>query len=126
QDAVVAFIQLRKQNPKISRKILVEQTGVSDAAIRALIDKGVFMEREEVVSRIGGEDVVMTAEFSLNAVQEKTLRELKQSLNEKDVTLLHGVTSSGKTQLYIRLIEEYVAQGRQVLYLLPEIALTSQ
>src|SRR5690606_3407872 len=86
----------------------------------------VFMEREEVVSRIGGEDVVMTAEFSLNAVQEKTLRELKQSLNEKDVTLLHGVTSSGKTQLYIRLIEEYVAQGRQVLYLLPEIALTSQ
>ncbi|HLW50900.1 MAG TPA: primosomal protein N' [Sphingobacteriaceae bacterium] len=126
QDAVLGFLQLRKQSGKITRKAIIESTGVTTQVIRSLIEKEVFVEREELVSRIGGEDVVLTKDFTLNPAQKKALQSLQQSLEEKEVTLLHGVTSSGKTQLYIRLIEDFLATGKQALYLLPEIALTTQ
>src|SRR5690606_463272 len=74
----------------------------------------------------GGEDVEITADFVFNAVQQRAFEEIKACFNTKDVVLLHGVTASGKTQLYIRLIEETMKGGKNALYLLPEIALTSQ
>lgn len=126
QDAILGFLQLRRQTAKVTRKALMEASGVTTQVIRSLIEKEVFVEREELVSRIGGEDVAITTEFTLNPEQEQALLQLRQSLGEKEVTLLHGVTSSGKTQLYIRLIEEFLTTGKQVLYLLPEIALTTQ
>ncbi|MBK8362282.1 MAG: DEAD/DEAH box helicase family protein [Bacteroidetes bacterium] len=70
------------------------------------------------------DDVVPPA--PLSGIQLKALQEIKTSYEKHDVTLLHGVTSSGKTELYIHLIEEAVQAGKQVLYLLPEIALTTQ
>ncbi len=126
QDAVIAFLQLQKRHSKITRKQLMEEANVLPATIKSLIDKGVFIEEEEVVSRINGEDVPFTTNFELNDLQSQAFEALKTSMQQKDVTLLHGVTSSGKTQLYIRFIESYLAQDKQVLYLLPEIALTSQ
>jgi len=65
-------------------------------------------------------------DFELSAQQREAFEKIKITLNEKAVCLLHGVTSSGKTQVYIKLIEEAVKKGKQVLYMLPEIALTSQ
>lgn len=62
----------------------------------------------------------------LNATQQKALEEIEESFRTKDVTLLHGVTSSGKTEVYIHLIDKYLSEGKQVFYLLPEIALTTQ
>lgn len=62
----------------------------------------------------------------LNPYQAKAMDEIEQSFETKDITLLHGVTSSGKTEIYIHLIDKYIKQGKQVLYLLPEIALTTQ
>ncbi len=62
----------------------------------------------------------------LNEFQQRAFDEVVQSFQEKNVCLLHGVTSSGKTEIYIHLIKEAIRQGKQVLYLLPEIALTTQ
>lgn len=126
QDAVLAYLQLSRSEPKISRKQLMETAGCSPQVLTALIEKGVFVQKEQVVSRIGQEDVEITMDFQLNELQTKALADIRNSFQAKDVALLHGVTSSGKTQLYIRLIEDILQQGKQVLYLLPEIALTTQ
>src|SRR5690606_17411685 len=63
---------------------------------------------------------------SLNDYQKAAFGGIKKSFKDNKVVLLHGVTSSGKTEVYVKLIQEYVSQGRQALYLLPEIALTTQ
>ncbi|WP_163583532.1 DEAD/DEAH box helicase, partial [Klebsiella pneumoniae] len=64
--------------------------------------------------------------FILSPAQSNALLSIQQSFQVKQVCLLHGITASGKTQLYIKLIEEAISQQKQVLYLLPEIALTAQ
>lgn len=126
QDAVIAYIQLSRTEDKISRKSLMEAAGCSAQVITALVEKGVFLQQEQVVSRIGQEDVELEVDFELNTDQVRALESIRQSFADKDVALLHGVTSSGKTQLYIRLMEDTLLLGKQVLFLLPEIALTTQ
>ncbi|KGE15545.1 replication restart helicase PriA [Sphingobacterium deserti] len=126
QDAVLAFMQLRKTNPEITRKDIMEATGVSAGIVTALIEKGVFEVKQKVVSRLAGEDVEITKYFELNVKQQEALAQINTFFQEKDVVLLHGVTASGKTQLYIRLIEAAIEAGKNALYLLPEIALTAQ
>lgn len=126
QDAVLAFLQLIKVNKEISRQDIMERAGVSAGVISALIEKDIFVVEEKIVSRLGGEDVEITAEFKLNEGQQKGLAAIQQNFTEREVVLLHGVTASGKTQVYIRLIEAAIEEGKNALYLLPEIALTTQ
>lgn len=126
QDAVIAFMQLQKSNNDISRQDVMEASGASAAAITALIDKAVFNVEEKVVSRFEGTDVLLSPDFSFSNAQQKAFDEIKESFRIKDVALLHGVTASGKTQLYIRLIEQVLEINKSALYLLPEIALTAQ
>lgn len=126
QDAVLAYFQLAKTSAQITRKDLIEAAGIGAGTVAALVDKGVFEVRERVVSRLGGEDVDIVGTFTLSKDQEQALTEIQTSFTKQDVVLLHGVTASGKTQIYIRLIEETIASGKQALYLLPEIALTTQ
>ncbi len=126
QDAVIAFMQLQKSNNDISRQDVMEASGAGAAAITALIDKAVFNVEEKVVSRFEGTDVLLSPDFSFSNAQQKAFDEIKESFRIKDVALLHGVTASGKTQLYIRLIEQVLEINKSALYLLPEIALTAQ
>src|SRR5690606_13390052 len=126
QDALLAFLQLRKQQQEISRQDVMEASGCGAAAITALIDKGVFEPQKKAVSRFAGTDVLVEKDFVLSDPQSLALAQIRKYFTEKDVVLLHGVTASGKTQLYIRLIEEAFSRGESVLYLLPEIALTTQ
>ena len=88
-----------------------------------LVKKGVFdiFEKEEIKNS----DIVFP-KVTLSPTQAKALEEIKKSFEEKDVTLLHGITSSGKTEIFVKYIEECIKQDQQVLYLLPEIALTAQ
>jgi primosomal protein N' (replication factor Y) len=91
------------------------------------VTRNVLKVYEKVVSRIGSfEKVADVASIELMDFQEKARNAIRKAFLEKDVVLLHGVTSSGKTELYIKYIQETIDQGKQVLYLLPEIALTTQ
>ena len=124
-DAVLAYIKLSRQQKAISKNELIEASGAGASSISSLIEKEVFIAQEKNVSRLHMEDEGIFDVFELSVQQQEALASIQHQFEQKDVMLLHGVTSSGKTQIYIRLIEEAIAQGRQVLYLLPEIALTT-
>jgi primosomal protein N' (replication factor Y) len=124
-DAVLAYIKLSRQQKTVSKNELIEESGAGAAAIKALIEKEIFVAEEKNVSRLHFEEEEDINNFELSEQQQEALKSVSDQFAEKDVVLLHGVTSSGKTQIYIRLIEEMIQTGRQVLYLLPEIALTT-
>jgi primosomal protein N' (replication factor Y) len=101
-------------------------SGAGYAPLNALIKKGVFYIQTEEISRLTIAPDIKRKPYQLNEKQLIAHLNIIEEFKQKDVVLLHGVTSSGKTEIYIHLIEHYLRQGKQVLYMLPEIALTAQ
>ncbi|WP_158827825.1 replication restart helicase PriA [Mucilaginibacter lacusdianchii] len=124
-DAVLAYIQLSRGGKLVSKNDLMEASGANAAIVKSLTDKKILVAEDKNVSRLYYDTLESAATFTLNEAQQAALEALQQQFQEKDVALLHGVTSSGKTQIYIRLVEAAIQAGKQVLYLLPEIALTT-
>jgi primosomal protein N' (replication factor Y) len=125
---VLALFQLQAATKKpINITDLERSSGGSKAVIKSLIDKGILEEylvKTDRVSYEGNDE--NEALKSLNTFQQSALESILASFEKNRVTLLHGVTSSGKTEVYVELIEKCINSGNQALYLLPEIALTTQ
>ena len=106
---------------------LLAKSNANSTVLKALVNKGVFKVYEKRVSRLKSFDALTdVSSIQLTDKQQVAFDEIHQGFADGKPVLLHGVTSSGKTEIYIKLIQEALDKGRQVLYLLPEIALTEQ
>lgn len=112
---------------ELSRSMLLKESGMTSAVLSGLVSKGIVETYIVEVGRLDMPDDTSTFNLSpLSAHQQRAFEEISKAWEEHDVCLLHGVTSSGKTEVYIHLINEQLKRGRQALFLLPEIALTQQ
>ncbi|MEO6230160.1 MAG: primosomal protein N' [Ferruginibacter sp.] len=125
-ELLLSYLHLMKSVGEVSQTELLKKSGASVAQLKGLADKGILLIEKRSIDRIKSMPKSMEVNFELSAAQQIAYNQVTASFKEKNVCLLHGVTSSGKTQVYIKLIESYYNQGKQVLYLLPEIALTAQ
>lgn len=119
-------LQARTKNP-IPLAVLEKESGTSKAVLRALVNKGVLHTYAVQKDRIAPpQNGCPPQAIALNPLQQKALQAICAGFAQQKPVLLHGVTASGKTEVYCKLITSYLKQGKQILYLLPEIALTTQ
>ena len=127
KEIVLQYFQFSASEKKpISVKQLIEKANATSAVIKALIDKEIFEEYHLQVDRIDVNHKISDNLLELSAVQETAFQQINKSFTTQNVCLLHGVTSSGKTEIYTKTIETYIKEEKQILFLLPEIALTTQ
>lgn len=128
-ELVIAYVKLSERHSKNKKEVkkseLLETSGAKESTLQSLVKKNIFEIYRKETGRFASEDAHAFSK-TLSAEQKNVFQKIKNEYETKEVVLLHGVTSSGKTEIYVKLIEEMLAQGKQALYLLPEIALTTQ
>ena len=120
------LISLIKNKDYIILKDFKKTARFSNTTIKSLEKKGLIAIRKIKIDRNNILNDKPRSSNLLSKLQNDALKKIKKKLEKKDILLLHGVTSSGKTEIYIKLIEDYIKKGQQILYLLPEISLTTQ
>ena len=125
-ELLLSFLHLMKTQGEVTQNDLLKKADASPSQLKGLVQKEILRLEKRSVDRIRYLPKIVQIDVTLSYAQQKALQQVQDIFQQKQVCLLHGVTSSGKTLLYINLIAQLVKQGKQVLYMLPEIALTSQ
>jgi primosomal protein N' (replication factor Y) (superfamily II helicase) len=125
-ELLLAYLHLMKTQGEVTKTELLKKSSASDAQLKGLVEKGVLRIEKRSVDRLQFAPKDIFVDFELTASQQEAFQKVQLCFDSMKVCLLHGITSSGKTHVYIKLIEQFIRQGQQVLYMLPEIALTSQ
>jgi len=120
------FSKVAKYNSPIETAILLKNTNISKGILKALVKKNIFIETFKQKDRISYATKPGVKKIVLTTKQKEVLQNIRQKMTANKVVLLHGITSSGKTEVYIQLIAEKLKQKKQVLFLVPEISLTPQ
>jgi primosomal protein N' (replication factor Y) len=124
---LLAFLHLQKTEGQVQQKALIEKSGAAHAQLKALIDKNILVVEKRKIDRLAvDESLGNTNLHHLSAAQQLAYDSMVEQMKTHSVNLLHGVTGSGKTQIYAALIEHAIQSNQQALYMLPEIALTAQ
>ncbi len=127
REILMHLFTLQAQSTKsIKVSQLVKSVNSSSTVVKALIDKEILEEYHLKTDRVTYSGNTGGALKTLNEFQQTAYDEIENVFRDKGVCLFHGVTSSGKTEVYVKLIAKTIQEGKQVLYLLPEIALTTQ
>src|SRR5215218_4732545 len=122
-ELLLSYLHLMKTQGEVTKTELLKKSGASDAQLKGLVDKEVVRIEKRSVDRLHYAPKDVFVDFELSPAQQEAYRNVQECFDTKQVCLLHGITSSGKTHLYIKLIEQYIRKGQQVLYMLPKIAL---
>jgi len=120
-ELLLAYLHLMKTEGEVTKQELLKKSGASDAQLKGLVEKKILWTEKRNIDRLQYLPKDIKIDFELTAEQQKAYDTIRLSFGSKQVCLLHGITSSGKTLVYIRLIEECIRQGKQVLYSLPRL-----
>ncbi|MDI9358924.1 MAG: primosomal protein N' [Phycisphaerales bacterium] len=127
QRIVFAYIQLAKNKAGIRQELLIQKAETTHSTVHKLIEKNIFISTQQPISRLKEIPIKNdTQDYLLTSAQKTAYEQINETFKNKMVCLLHGVTASGKTALYLKLISERIAHGQVTLYLVPEISLTTQ
>lgn len=125
-ELLLSYLHLLKTEGTVTQAALLKKASASTAQLRGLIDKNILTIDKRSINRLPSLPKDIAIDFALSEAQQRALEQINEIFLEKNVCLLHGITSSGKTLVYIKLIKQIIVGGKQVLYLLPEITLTAQ
>ncbi len=125
-EILMAYLSLAKKQPFVRKQDVLYKADVSESTLNTVLKKGILERYDMEVSRLSGYEDELVEVDDLSEQQTKAISEINHHLEDKNVVLLYGVTGSGKTRVYVEMIRDVIRQGGQVLYLLPEIALTTQ